>query len=189
MNKYAGLMRIADPQGVQEKQALLDAYANWQERHPWLSLGSYFVPVAGAVPAGLDAARAFSQGRILSGLGNTALAATSLVGGGMLAKGIGSAIEALGRGATAASRVAPLLSHVEPAIQAAAPRVTNLTNQADRLGHRLAKPFGGVGMLGGAGAVGTIGGGLVEGGDPAFARGAEQATRTPYSGLSDQFGY
>ena len=139
MTKYAGLMLITDPQGVQEKKAFLDNYAAWQARHPWLSIGSYLLPLgAGAVPFGLDAARSFSQGKYLSGLGNLAGAVASVAGGGWLAKMLGKGIGAMGRGATAASKAIPALSHVEPAIQRAAPVASQAANRIDQFGRAAA---------------------------------------------------
>jgi hypothetical protein len=71
-----------------------------------------FVPFVGAIPSGASAINDFSNGRILSGLGNTGIAAFSLLGGGSIAKGIGMAGRVAARGGNAA-RVAKTLSRME----------------------------------------------------------------------------
>lgn len=77
-SKYTGLTKIA----------ILEGWENWEARHPGLSLASYFTP-AGVIPSGLDAVRAFSQGKLLSGLGSAVGGAASLVGLGAVARGLG----------------------------------------------------------------------------------------------------
>ena len=109
MNKYAGLMLIADRQAEMEKRALLDDYAAWQERHPWLALGANFVPGLGSVTSGMDAARDFSQGKVLSGIGNSVWALANLAYplsvGKVFAKGVKGvrALRGVGKAAPAAA--------------------------------------------------------------------------------------
>ena len=93
-NRYGGLVKIA--YAGTEKRALLQGWENFQNAHPWGSTAAYLLPGVGTAAYGADALRAFSQGRVMAGLGNTLLAGASLIPGvGML--------KALGRGAQLAN--------------------------------------------------------------------------------------
>ena len=156
MTKFNGLLKIA---GI-EKQAFLEGYTRWESAHPLMSAGLSFVPGVGTAMYGADAARDFSQGRILGGLANTVGAAGSLIGLGWLGKGIGMGAKAL----TAGGRFKGLA--------AAVPKIQGTLHSADNLGHA----FGGwKGMLAAVG--GNVASGLIEGNDPARDPATYEATR------------
>lgn len=61
--------------------------------------GSYAIPGVGTARMGYDAIKAFGQGNILGGIGNTIGAGVSLIpGGGFVGRGIGAGAKMLGRG-------------------------------------------------------------------------------------------
>lgn len=89
MNKYTGLAKIAyAPELRMQKQAVFDNYARWRDENPWKSTAGYFIPGVGTGMAMADAVHDFSKGKILSGLGNVAFGALSLIPGVGLLKNL-----------------------------------------------------------------------------------------------------
>jgi hypothetical protein len=87
-----GMNRMRTPQipnrynGI--KQALFDSYADWSERHPLASTGSYFIPGVGAAMSGADALHSLSKGNYLSAAGSALMMVPGALGLGGIAKAI-----------------------------------------------------------------------------------------------------
>lgn len=69
----------------------------WLGRDSTMGQVARFIPGVGAIGTGADAIQDFSQGKIWSGLGNTAMTALNLTGGGALAKGLFKGVGMLGK--------------------------------------------------------------------------------------------
>jgi hypothetical protein len=182
MTKYSGLLYAMERQ---EKRAFLEGYEAWQNRHPALSLGASLLPFGvGSAVSLTDAARSFSKGNILGGIGNTLLAGASfLPGGGIVGKGIAKGGKALLKLLRFGGKAGGRLHRVAAVGEAAGRRVLNANNRMVSL----AAPM--TGWKPTTAALGlTIGGGMLEGmrtpippgeGNPGVTPGAMYGTRPP----------
>lgn len=166
MTRYTGLQRIADKQ--LEKRAFLEGWEATRASHPIATTVADLIPGVGTGTALLDAGRAFSQGRILSGIGNTAMGALMLVpGAGLVTKGIG----AVGKG-----------------LMRLAPRLGKAVRQGAvgyRTAARAVKPYAGWKGFG-AGLGLSIGGGMVDDALLGARNASQTANQLPQLGLAQR---
>lgn len=93
---------------------ILNRWENFSNNHPVASTALGFVPLAGAIPFGLDATNALRHGNYLSAAGNALGMGAAVFGGGAAARALGSAgrLARLGRGVRGATKIQRGLSRV-----------------------------------------------------------------------------
>lgn len=196
--RYIGLVKIAFRKDMEKTGTWWERY---QAAHPIANTASYFVPGVGAAVSAGDALNAFSQGKVLSGLGNSLFAAASLIPAVGLLKGLGRGATLAARGgkglpgalranATVAAhpnvkmpvhsgaarlgRRASMYSHL-PGVAGIAPYSKGMLHTGNQVA-RVARPFGGwKGVVGGLGLMGA--GAYMEGRQPQLAGMAQSGVR------------
>ena len=126
VNKYAGLTKIAFGEG----------WDQWQAAHPVGSMAAYMTPGVGIGASAMDAARDFSRGHIVAGLGNTLFAAASALPFGGLLKGIAKGSRLAARGIKGVDAASSIL-HGTPSLERAMSQNYGKMNNANMF----AKPF------------------------------------------------